>query len=47
MVQSLYKNWLLVSKIKRGIWVTSDKQWKVQKEEIRGVTFVQKIHFFS
>ena len=30
-MQSLYKNWLLVSKITWGIWKTSDKQWKVQK----------------
>ena len=44
MVQILYKNWLLVSKITWGIWTTSDKQWKVQKVEIRWVTFVQKIH---
>ena len=44
MVQILYKNWLLVSKIAWGIWTTSDKQWKVQKVEIRWVTFVQKIH---
>ena len=26
MVQSLYKNWLLVSKITRGIWKNLDKQ---------------------
>ena len=31
MVQSFYKNWLLVSKITWGIWTTSDRQWKVQK----------------
>ena len=36
------KNWLLVSKITRGIWITSDKQWKVRIAEIRWSTFVQK-----
>ena len=35
MVQKLYKNWLQVSKIISGIWITSDKQWKVQKVEIQ------------
>ena len=44
LVQSLYKNWLLVSKITQGIWTTSYKQWKVQNVEIWWVTFVQKIH---
>ena len=39
-VQSLCKNWLLVSKITWGIWKTSDKQWKVQKVEIQWATFV-------
>ena len=34
MVQSLYKNWLLVSNITWGIWTTWDQQWKVQKVEI-------------
>ena len=29
MVQSFYKNWLLVLKTTWGIWTTSDKQWKV------------------
>ena len=42
MVQNLYKNCLLVSKITRGISTTSEKQWKVQKVEIRWATFVQK-----
>ena len=37
MVQSLYKNWLLVSKITWGIWITADKQWKVEKTEINGL----------
>ena len=32
MLQNLYKNWLLVSKIISGIWITSDKQWKVKKK---------------
>ena len=45
MGQSLYKNWLLISKITWGIWTTSDKQWKVQKVEIWWATFVQKNHF--
>ena len=44
MVESLYKNWLLVSKTTWGIWTTSDKQWKVQKVEIWwATTFAQKI----
>ena len=42
MVQSLYKNLLLVPKITWGIWTTSDKQCKVQKVEIWWATFVQK-----
>ena len=42
MVQSLWKNWLLVSKITWGISTTSDKQWKVQ-----WTTFVQKILFLQ
>ena len=46
-MQSLCKNWLLLSKITWGIWTTSDKQWKVQKAEIRWATFVQKIHSSS
>ena len=37
MVQSLYKNWLLVSKITWGIWKTSDKQWKVQNSKLNGL----------
>ena len=45
MVQSLYKNWSLVSKIIRQIWTTSDKQWEVQQVEICCNAFVQKIHF--
>ena len=44
MVESLYKNWLLVSEIAWEIWRTSDKQWKVQKIEIWWDAFVQKIH---
>ena len=43
MVQSLYKNLLLVSKI-AGVGTTSEKQWRAQKVEIRWDTFVQKIH---
>ena len=30
MIQSLYKNWLQVSKITWGICTTSDKQWKFE-----------------
>ena len=44
MVESLYKNWLLVSEIAWEIWRTSDKQWKVQIIEIWWDAFVQKIH---
>ena len=44
MVQNLYKNWLLVSKLIWKIWATSDKQWKVQKVDIWWATFVQKIN---
>ena len=40
-MQNLYKNCLLVSQIIWGIWITSDKQWKVQKVEIQWATFVQ------
>ena len=46
MVRSLYKNWVLVSKI-TGMWTTSNKQWKVQEAEIWLATFVQKIHSVS
>ena len=41
MVQNLCKNWLQVSKIIWGIWITSDKQWKVQKLKFNG------LHFFK
>ena len=44
MVQSLNKNWLVVSKITWGIGTTSDKQWKVQKVELWCAIFVKKIH---
>ena len=47
MVQNLYRNWLLVSKITWEIWTTSNKQWKVQKVEICWATFVQKLNSFS
>ena len=47
MVQSSYKNWLLVSKVTRGIWTTSHKQWKVLKVEIRWSTFAQKDTFLQ
>ena len=43
MVQNLYKNWLQISKI-IGIWITSDKQWKVQKVEIQWAIFIWKLH---
>ena len=42
MVQNLYKNWLLVSKIIWGIWTTSDKKWKVQNVEIHGLLLSKK-----
>ena len=45
-ITSLYKSWLLVSKITWEIWTTSDKQWKVQKVKIWW-TFAQKMHSFS
>ena len=44
MMQSFYKNWLLVSKITRGFWATSDRQWKVQKVEISWATFLHTLH---
>ena len=47
MVQTLYKNWLLVSKITWGSCITSDKQWKAQKVEIRWATFIQKNTFLQ
>ena len=37
MVQNLCKNWLQVSKIIWGIWITSNKQWKVQKLKFNGL----------
>ena len=43
MVQSLYKNWRLVSKITWEIW-TSDKLSNVQKLDIWCPPFVQKIY---
>ena len=46
-MQNLYKNWLLVSKIILGIWITSDKQWKFQKVEIQWATFAQKNTFLQ
>ena len=42
MGKNLYKNWLLVSKIIWGIWITSDKQWKVRKVEIHGLHLSKK-----
>ena len=39
MVQNLYKNWLLVLKITRGVWTSSYKQWKVQKVELWWVNY--------
>ena len=49
MVQSFYKNWLLVLKTTWGIWTTSDKQWKVQSWNLMGCfcpknTFLQLEH---
>ena len=42
MVQNLYKNWLLVLKIKWGIWKALDKQWKIQKVGIWWATLAKK-----
>ena len=42
MVQNLYKNWLLVSKIIWGIWITSDKQWKSKKWKFNGLHLPKK-----
>ena len=42
MVQNLYKNWLLVSKIMWGIWITLGKQWKVQKLKLNGLRLSKK-----
>ena len=39
MVQNLYKNWLQISKIIKGIWIASDKQWNIQKVEIQWAIF--------
>ena len=47
MVQRLYKNWLLLSKITWRIWTASDKQWKVQKVEIWWASFIQKLQYIS
>ena len=42
MVQNFYKNWLLVSKIIWGIWITSDKQWKLEKVKFNGLNMSKK-----
>ena len=42
MMENLFKNWLLVSKIIWGIWITSEKQRKVQTVETQWDTFVFK-----
>ena len=42
MVENLYKNRPLVSKITWRIWINLDKQKKVQSVEIWWATFVQK-----
>ena len=52
MVQNFYKNWLLILKIKSGIWTTSHRQWKVQGWNLMGYfcpknTFVQLEHYIS
>ena len=47
MVQNIYKNLLLVSKIAWGIWTTSGKQRKLRKYEILWATFVQNTHSFK
>ena len=52
MGQNLYKNWLLVSKIIWGIWITLGKQWKVQKVAFIGLhlskkSFLQLKHYIQ
>ena len=42
MGQNLYKNWLLVSKIIWGTWITSDKQWKAEKLKSNGLLLSKK-----
>ena len=37
----------MVSKIAGGIWITPEKQWKVQKVKIRRATFVQTNTFLQ
>ena len=38
MVQNLYiQNWLRISKIIWGIWITSNKQWKAKKLKFNGL----------
>ena len=50
MVQSFYKNWLLVLKSTWGIWTTSRRQWKVRSWNLMGYfcpkdTFLQLEHY--
>ena len=50
IVQSFYKNWLLVLKITWGIWTTSHRQWKIQSWNLMGYvcpksTFLQLEHY--
>ena len=53
MVQNVYRNWLLVSKISLEIWTISGKQWKVQKSwNLMGYfrpksTFLQLKHYIQ
>ena len=46
MVQSFYKNWLLVLKITWRIWTASPRQWKVQCWKLMGY-FCPKNTFFQ
>ena len=54
MVQNLYKNWLLVSKIIWGIWITSNwqavessKSWNSVGYTCRKNTFLQLKHYIQ
>ena len=42
MMQNLYKNWLLVSKIKWGNWTTQASSWKSKKLKFDGLLFSKK-----
>ena len=42
MVQTLYNNYLMILKLIWVIWITSEKQWKVQKAEIQCALHLSK-----